>query len=164
MHRRKLTTCLAVVFVILLAATFTEQVRAAGYWNMPGTHAQRAGHGYGGGYHAPLILGPIQCDGWHLGMPVRLPCAPSPYYGCGSCGDCGQMVEATSSMESVVPTTATTPTPMPTPAEPTETRTVEPVPSATSEVVLQATEPAAEPRVEPVVQPARPLFGPPVQK
>ena len=41
-------------------AAVTEQARAAGYWNMPGTHAQRAGHGYGGGYHAPLILGPDQ--------------------------------------------------------------------------------------------------------
>ena len=164
MHRRKLTTCLAVVFAALLAATCTKQVWAAGFWNMPGTHAQRAGHGYGGGYHAPLILGPIQCDGWHLGTPVRLPCAPSPYYGCGDCGNCGQIVEATSSMEGVVPTTAPGPTPTPSAAAPVEMRTVESIPGAPSEVEVQTPAPAVEPTVERVVEPVRPLFGPPVQK
>jgi hypothetical protein len=164
MRRRNLMTRLIAVFAVLLAATCAGQAQAAGYWNMPGTHAQRAGHGYGGGYHAPLILGPIQCDGWHLGMPVRLPSAPSPYYGCGSYGDCGQMAEATSSMESVVPTTAPAPAPMPSAAVPTESRTVDPVPPPTSEVVVQTPEPAAEANPDQIVEPARPLFDPPVQK
>jgi hypothetical protein len=155
MRRRSLISCLAVVSAVVCGAVCTEQVRAAGYWNVPGTFAQRAGHGYGGGYHAPLILGPIQCDGWGLGTPVRLPYAPSPYCACGSYGDCGRMVEAASSMESVVPTTA----PTPSAAAPVETRTVEPIPAAPSEVVGQAPEPAAEQ----VVKPVRPLFDPPVQ-
>src|SRR5436190_10778379 len=106
MRRRKLMAFLAVVFAVVLEAGDTEPARAAGYWNVPGTVAQCIGHGYGGGYHAPLILGPIRCDCCGLGTPVRLPCAPSPYYGCGSFGgsECGRMVEATSSMGSVVPT------------------------------------------------------------
>ena len=69
MRRRNLMSCLAVAFAVVLGAVCSEQTRAAGYWNMPGTFAQRAGHGYGGGYHAPLILGPVQCDGWGLGAP-----------------------------------------------------------------------------------------------
>ena len=95
MRRPNLMDCLAVVFAVVLSAVGAEQVCAAGYWNMPGTFAQRTGHGYGGGYHAPLMLGPVRCDGWGLGTPVRLPCAPSPYCGCGSHGgDCGRTVEA----------------------------------------------------------------------
>ena len=156
MRRRNLMVCLTAVLAISLAAICAEQARAAGYWNMPGTYAQRAGHGYGGGYHAPLLLGPVCCDGWHLGMPVRLPCAPSPYYGCGNCGDCGQIVEATSSMEGVVPTATPAQTPMPSAAAPVEMRTVEPTPVPTPE-------PAAESTVEQVVEPVRPLFDPPVQ-
>jgi len=155
MRRRSLILCLAVVSAVVFCVACTEQAGAAGYWNMPGTFAQRVGCGYSGGYHAPWILGPIQCDGWGLGAPVRLPCAPSPYYGCGSYGDCGQMVEVTSSMESVVPTTA----PTPSAAAPVETRTVEPIPATTSEVVGLGPEPAAEQ----VVKPVRPLFDPPVQ-
>src|SRR4051794_23276713 len=115
MRRRNITACLLLVFTVGLGAACREEVRAAGVWNMPGTHAQRAGHGYGGGYHAPLILGPVRFDGWALGTPVRLPYAPSPYYGCGNCGDCGRMVEAPSSMESLVPTTTTAPAPAPLP-------------------------------------------------
>src|SRR3954447_18568988 len=117
MRRRSLVACFIVSVAVLLTDAVTEQMRAAGYWNVPGTHAQRAGHGYGGGYHAPLMLGPIQHDGWGLGRPVRLPCAPTPYCGYGSCGDCGWMAEAPSSMDGVVPmmapTSAVAPTPTP---------------------------------------------------
>src|SRR3954469_10941460 len=109
MRRRNLMICLSVALAVVLSAAFVGPVRSAGYWNMPGTHAQRAGHGYGGGYHAPLILGPVRCDGWGLGAPVRLSGAPSPYCGYGNCGDCGRMVEAPSSIQTVVPTTAPAP-------------------------------------------------------
>ena len=163
MRRRSLISCLAVVSAVVFGLVCVEQSWAAGYWNVPGTFAQRAGHGYGGGYHAPLILGPVRCDGWGLGTPVRMPCAPSPYYGCGSYGDCGQMVEATSSMESVVPTTVTSQAPTPAAAVPAETHPVEPVPATTSEVVVRDPEPAIEPAAEQVVEPVRPLFDPPVQ-
>jgi hypothetical protein len=164
MRRRKLIVCLAVAFAAFLGFAWIEQTRAAGFWNMPGTHAQRAGHGYGGGYHAPLILGPVRCDGWHLGAPVRVPYAPSPYYGCGNCGDGGQMVEAPSSMESVVSTAA--PTPMPAPADAVLQHKREPgtISAATSEIVVEPSETAPEPATEQVVEPVRPLFDPPVQQ
>ena len=38
MRRRNLMACLAAVFAVVLALHCTEQARAAGYWNMPGTH------------------------------------------------------------------------------------------------------------------------------
>jgi hypothetical protein len=165
MRRRSLISCLAVVWAVVFGAVCGERALAAGYWNIPGTFAQRTGHGYGGGYHAPLILGPLQHDGWGLGAPVRLPYAPSPYYGCGCYGDCGQMVEATSSMEGVVPTSVPAPIPAPSAAAPVDTRTVEPVPvpATTPEVAVQAPQPAPEPAGEQVVEPVRPLFDPPVQ-
>ena len=166
MRRRKLMACLAVAFAVAVGAALIEQARAAGFWNMPGTVAQRTGHGYGGGYHAPLVLGPVRCDGWGLGTPVRLPRAPSPYYGYGSYGECGRLVEATSSMESVVPTIAPTQAPRPTAATPIETRTVEPAESAQatiSESAVQDPEPEIAPPAEQIVEPSRPLFDPPVQ-
>lgn len=100
---------LTAVATVLLAATCIEQARAAGYWNMPGTFAQRTGHGYGAGYHAPLLLGPVRCDGWGLGNQVRLPYAPLPYCGYGTGRDCGRTVEAPTSMESDLPTTSSAP-------------------------------------------------------
>lgn len=163
MRRRNLVVWLAVILAVVLGAASTEQTRAAGYWNMPGTHAQRTGHGYGCGYHAPLMLGPVRHDGWGLGAPVRLPCAPSPYYGCGGCSDCGRLVEAASSIEGFVPTTAPMPAPTPAAAAPMETRTVEPIPAATSDAVVQETEPVVASVVEPVAEPVRPLFDAPVQ-
>src|SRR6476660_3158278 len=127
MHRRNLMTCLTAVFAVLWTTSCIEQAQAGGYWNMPGTYAQRSGHGYGAGYHAPLMLGPVRWDGWGLGNQVRLPHAPLPYYGCGSGGDCGRTVEAPSSMEGAVPTSAPIPAPAPVPAAaaPVETRAVE---------------------------------------
>jgi hypothetical protein len=157
MRCRNLIACLAVVFPVLLGTTHTEPARAAGYWNMPGTHAQRAGHGYGAGYHAPLILGPVRFDGWGLGNQVRLPYSPTPYYGCGNCGDCGRMVTAPSSMEGVVPTSP------PAAVVPMETRTSEPVETTAAEIAEQSSEPAIAPADEPVETPVRPLFDPPVQ-
>jgi hypothetical protein len=163
MRRRSLISYLTIVSAVVFGAVCVERTPAAGYWNVPGTFAQRAGHGYGGGYHAPLILGPVRCDGWGLGTPTRLPCAPSPYYGCASYGDCGRTAEATSSMEGVVPTTALAPTPMPSAAAPVETRPVGSIPAAPPEVVGRTHEPAPEQAVEQVVEPARPLFDPPIQ-
>ncbi len=155
MRRRNLIVCLVVACAVVSGDACTGQARAAGYWNMPGTHAQRAGHGYGGGYHAPWILGPVRWDGWGLGTPTRLPCAPSPYCDCASCGDGGRMVEAPSSMEGIVPTTAPAPAPMPAAAAPMDTRTFERFDATASESI--ALHPA------PVVEQVRPLFDAPVQ-
>jgi hypothetical protein len=77
---------------------------AAGYWNMPGTIFQRTGHGYGGGYHAPFILGPIRLDGWCGPNEVRWPCPPGSSCGDGTYGCGGRMVEAPSKLEGVVAT------------------------------------------------------------
>jgi hypothetical protein len=56
-----------------------SQTLAVGYWNMPGSFCQCIGCGFGGGYHAPLVLGPVSCDGW-LGINERrLPYPPTPY-------------------------------------------------------------------------------------
>ncbi len=109
MHRPNLMVCVAMVASFTIVAARSEMVEAGDYWNMPGTLMQRTGHGFGGGYHAPLMLGPIRCDVGGSSNVMRLPCAPAPYCGCGSCSDCadcGRMIEAPSSMEGVVPTPA----------------------------------------------------------
>jgi hypothetical protein len=94
----------ALAAMVILEAVYTSRLQAAGYWNVPGTIAQRQGHGFGGGYHAPLILGPVTFDGWLLPNHVRLPYAPAPSccyaHGC----DCGQMIETPTAMEGVVTT------------------------------------------------------------
>ena len=69
-----------------------DSVGATGYWNLPGSFCQWSGHGFGGGYHAPLALGPITYECLSGPNEVRLPCAPNPYacapyYGNG--GGCG---------------------------------------------------------------------------
>jgi hypothetical protein len=79
-------------FVLLATMSAATSVRAAGYWNMPSTFCQCMGVGWGAGYHAPFVLGPIRCDGWCDHKEVRLPYAPvSPSAYCGHVGcDCGQ--------------------------------------------------------------------------
>jgi hypothetical protein len=163
MRRRHLIRLFGVVFAVILSAACTEQSLAAGYWNMPGTHAQRTGHGYGGGYHAPMILGPLRCEGWHLGSPVRLPYAPAPYYGCGTGRECGRTIDAPTSMKNIVPTTAPTQAPVPAAAAPVEKQIVESTPTVTSEADVQDAEPDIEPLDEQVIEPLQPLFDPPVQ-
>jgi hypothetical protein len=157
MRGRNLISCLTVVSAIVLGTPGIEQARAAGYWNMPGTHAQRAGHGYGAGYHAPLILGPVRFDGWGLGNQVRLPYSPSPYHVWANCSDCGRMEEAQSSMEAVVPTRP------PAAEAAVETRTSKPIEAKASEIAEPNLEPTIAPADEPVVAPVRPLFDAPVQ-
>jgi len=80
----------ALASLVVLSSTAT--VHAIGYWNLPGTIYQWSGHGFGGGYHAPLVLGPITHEGLLVPNEVRLPCAPNPYscapY-CGYGGNCG---------------------------------------------------------------------------
>jgi len=54
---------------------------AIGYWNMPGTFCQCFGCGWGAGYHAPLVLGPMSCEGFCGPDVVRLPSSPSAPHG-----------------------------------------------------------------------------------
>jgi hypothetical protein len=162
MHRRSLVTCLAVLAANILSAACAYQSLAAGYWNVPGTFAQRAGHGYGGGYHAPLLLGPVCCDGWHLGTPTRLPCAPTPYYGCGECGDYGRMVEAPSSLDGAVSTTMPAQGPAAATPAAADVRPVEPAVVTTPEASSPEPETVIESAPEPVSQPKKPLFPAPM--
>lgn len=68
--------CTVAVFGTLVGV---HSVQAAGYWNVPSTFCQWLGSGFGGGYHAPLMLGPPQCDCFRPANQVRLPYAPNPY-------------------------------------------------------------------------------------
>jgi hypothetical protein len=61
---------------------------ATGYWNLPSTFCQCMGIGWGAGYHAPFVLGPVRCDGWCDHKEVRLPhppATPCGYYGNWGC-------------------------------------------------------------------------------
>ena len=89
MVRLKLTTLAAVLLVISAA---TMPAGATGYWNLPGSFCQCIGVGWGAGYHAPLVLGPIDYHHWCDHNEVRLPYSPASHcgYGYGGCGclDC----------------------------------------------------------------------------
>jgi hypothetical protein len=75
-----------VIGAIGLLSAVAEPTGAAGYWNVPSSFPQWAGFGCGGGYHAPLVLGPMSCRGWFVHNHYRLPHAPAPCCGCGHCG------------------------------------------------------------------------------
>lgn len=106
MRRRSLTAAVVVAAIVTIG-TASQTVRAGGYWNMPGTLSQRAGHGYSGGYHAPFLLGPIKLDGWGAPNEVRLPCSPAPICGCATGCECYRMTDEPSMMEGAVPTPQT---------------------------------------------------------
>src|SRR3954468_8876134 len=91
MVRRSFTTFLVALMLAAIANSRTAQ--ATGYWNMPGTSCQWNGCGFGGGYHAPLVLGPLTHECWGGPNEIRQSSAPNPY-GCapyaqwGGCGAC----------------------------------------------------------------------------
>jgi len=91
-----------------LVLTSSIPANASGYWNMPSSFSQHWGYGFGAGYHAPMILGPIRWDGWQAPNEVRLPYSPSVPYGCDGCLNCGADFAAPTLME-----------PAPAPAMPT---------------------------------------------
>lgn len=160
MRWRSLVACLAFLAAIVGSGVCTRQSQAAGYWNMPGTVAQRVGCGFGAGYHAPFILGPIRCDGWHLDAPVRLPYAPTPYYTCGEYGD-SRMIDTPTALNKSVSTKC--PALVPTVAAPTpvESRSIES--NAISLSGASVPELVIESAVEPAANSVRPLFPAPVQ-
>ncbi|MEX2308514.1 MAG: hypothetical protein WD738_13015 [Pirellulales bacterium] len=105
----------SVFFVALVSAASVwlqgKPARAAGYWNVPSTFCQCVGCGWGAGYHAPLVLGPISCQGWCDPKEVRLPYSPAPSYGCYANGGCcfGQPTHLESA---VLPPSAAAPAPV----------------------------------------------------
>jgi hypothetical protein len=170
MNRSRWMNWLSAFAVAGIGIVSTANVRASGYWNMPGTHEQWAGHGYSGGYHAPFILGPHRFDGWHKWNEVRWPHAPvsslcGAYSLCSSY-DCGRMIEEPSAVEGVVPTSVA---PEPLPQAPVEAPT-KPILVPSSDTVPTDAETMLVPTAEPTdavtwqIQPTRPLFGPPVQR
>jgi hypothetical protein len=74
----------SILAVAVVVTSAGQAAFAAGYWNMPGNVCQCIGCGFGAGYHAPLLLGPISHDGWLATNERRLPYPPAaPYAGCG---------------------------------------------------------------------------------
>jgi hypothetical protein len=147
-HNMRWQMMIVCVALAALLAIDAATARAGGYWNMPGTISQRAGHGFSGGYHAPFILGPIRCDGWGPPNEVRLPHAPNPYCGCCSMSGCGCQLNQPTSLTSIIESTPT-PQPVLEQAAPSETlapASLESIPPAAAEGT-----PAA-------------LFEPPVQQ
>lgn len=77
---------LASALVILAAFGSARLAHAVGFYNMPGDFCQWTGHCFSGGYHAPLVLGPVRFDRAVFPNVTRLSQAPNPY-GCAPyCG------------------------------------------------------------------------------
>jgi hypothetical protein len=89
--RRNIRTSLVFGLATFLVFTGANLACATGHWNVPSTFYQWSGYGFGGGYHAPLVLGPATHEYLSAPNEVRLQRAPNPY-GCapycngGSCG------------------------------------------------------------------------------
>jgi hypothetical protein len=180
MRRQILLACFAVAAIVAIEVIGTAQARAAGYYNLPGNFCQCWGHGFGAGYHAPLILGPPTCRGCCSCNERRLPYAPAP---CCSCCQCGAF-EGPSTMRGQVRIPASTspnvspelplPKAEPMGAAPTlpvstvSTLDVQPTIAApagpisevsTTETPTPAVDSSTD--VEPEQTPLRPLFDPP---
>jgi hypothetical protein len=96
----------------LLGLVWASPAAATGYWNLPSTFCQCVGCGFGAGYHAPLVLGPANWDGFCAHNEVRLPCAPSAPY-CGNhCGNGGSHFGAPTLLEPAPAQPAPAPVPL----------------------------------------------------
>jgi hypothetical protein len=85
MRRRLISSLLC-----LAAVLWAIPALGAGYWNMPSSVYQCLGYGCGAGYHAPLLLGPVSCDGWLDTNVRRLPCAPCVQHPSPCNGNCNR--------------------------------------------------------------------------
>lgn len=82
---------------LAMAALLAEAslTNATGYWNVPSNTGQWWGHGFGGGYHARLMLGPVTHEYLYPPNDMRLPHAPNPH-ACAPCyGGCGNAFPST---------------------------------------------------------------------
>lgn len=77
MSNRCLKLALGVAIAVAFGAIGGQSAAAIGFWNMPGTFCQCMGYGNGPGYHAPLLLGPVSCDGFFAIDTHRLPAPPT---------------------------------------------------------------------------------------
>lgn len=108
MTRHGMRCGLVCTLMIAVAFGSARLAHAVGFYNMPGDFCQWTGHCFSGGYHAPLVLGPVRCD--HAVFPnvTRLSQAPNPY-GCAPyCGyDGGYSTDnAGATVMSMAPATA----------------------------------------------------------
>jgi hypothetical protein len=170
---RRSTGLLAIVLGIVGALAAADSARAVGYWNLPGSGCQCWGVGFGAGYHAKFVLGPITWDECFAHNEVRLPYAPQPPYGCCNYGygyAYGEPSLLTPTAGPVeVPTLAPTSVPVeviPTPAEPEPASQPLPEPEPveiTPEEAPAAEESSALPPPPPASVPRAALFDPPVE-
>jgi hypothetical protein len=116
MCRRELVACVSVAVSLAIGAVTTGPVYARGYYNLPGTFLQCTGHGYGGGYHAPLVLGLTNPLCGCCPNERRLLHSPSPYCPCACYYQPGREFEGTSRMPGSVPAGAAPIPPQPVPA------------------------------------------------
>ena len=147
MRRRNFALCVSVAVSLAIGAATTGELNA-GCYNVPGTFVQCAGCGYGGGYHAPLYIGPPNLIDCFCPNQVRLLHSPSPYGPCACCYQPGQEFEGTSKMRGEVPVA---PTPAPQRATVPPGVTAAPVPQPAS---MPRTVPAPLPPPMPPVEPA----------
>jgi hypothetical protein len=111
---------IAWVLTAIVSLAGASLAGATGYWNVPGSCCQWLGCGYGGGYHAPFILGPLTCECLHPPNETRLPSAPNPYacvprYNDGGGGNGCGADRPTMMTPSVQPAPAPAPSPEPLP-------------------------------------------------
>jgi hypothetical protein len=100
--------------VLLVVACSAASAGAAGYWNVPSTFCQCMNVGWGAGYHACLVLGPINCDGLCDHKELRVPYPPTSSPSC-----CGHCCRQPSRLNAVVVAAPTAPAPMPGPVQST---------------------------------------------
>jgi hypothetical protein len=156
---RSLMKC--AVFVVGFAALFmaAEAAHAVGYWNVPGSSCQWWGVGFGAGYHAKFVLGPISIHECCAHNEVRLPYALQPPYGNCGCYGCGNtyvsptMLEPTVHSEHVLPAAEGT--------EPASQPAFEPEPVELGPEAPAASETSLD---SPTNVPRSALFGPPVER
>src|SRR3954454_14653009 len=95
------SSALGIVITLSFAAVVIRpaDVEAAGCYNTPSNFCQCIGCGCGGGYHAPLVMGPVTCDRFFARNQVRLPYAP-----CATCssGGCNGGSDSPTTMEGFV--------------------------------------------------------------
>ena len=110
MHFLQLNIRVTALLAILSAAA---PAGATGYWNVPSTFCQCMNVGWGAGYHAPLVLGPISWHNWCAHNEVRLPYSPAPPCGCYGSSGCGCQFNSPSCLDSaVVPQPVAAPVPV----------------------------------------------------
>jgi len=113
---RKLSRALGFIAAVTFSMLLANRADAIGYWNMPGNVCQCLGCGWGPGYHAPLVLGPISCDGFFGADIVRLPSSPSSPHGWPASHAAGPVSYPTPFMQpSLLTPTGAVPTPKPMP-------------------------------------------------